>query len=816
MSVNKSVILKEYNLTPRAKKAIKDAQKFAQDLGNQTVNNLHVFYGCIFNANGDLDNFLNQIHLTPEYVDMESLLMVASEEFPEKFNLTDSSDPWHSELIKSLKKASDISNDFEHCYIAIEHLLLGILETSPYILEYLSDMGYEIKKNLSQLINLVSGEKVLEEHTIEDDDYYDSFSLHNLSDIQQLTEAQESIAELQKFGSNLNYLAAQGKIQPVHEREAEISNLIEVLSKKNKSNAILIGEAGVGKTAIVEGLAMKICDAEVPANMLNFEIYNIDLTAMVSGTKYRGEFEQKFEKLINIAKNNPHIVLFFDEIHNIFKAGSADNSMDASNMLKPYLARGEIKCIGATTTEEYQSIFEKDAAMKRRFEPIDIKEPNKSQTFKIIENSVNSYEEFHNVKFSKPILKYVIDHCERFLAHKRFPDKAFDIIDQIGSKVKINNLKPVDSLKIKHKNIINLLQRDDVDMKKIENLIKEYVKDLTDLQSIKDEKPINIKISDVDLVVSEHSKVSLSEIKSSSKSFDKFYNNIKKEVFGQDENLAKINDILCCSKIGLNEENKPLASFFFVGPTSVGKTYTAKKMAKYFYGNEKAFIQVNMSELQDSTGVSKLIGANAGYVGYEKGGFLTNFVRNNPNCVVLFDEVEKSNPKILNLLLHLLDEGYMTDNLNRKVDFSKALVVLTSNIGHAQSEKKSMGFLPEQTSRTDSYTESVKSQLKPELIARINEIIVFNDLDDRGLIKIIESEVSKFRDRLLAQNVKLKINKNLYKDLLETLKSESVHAREIKDILKKKIIIPTAKFVVANPKKSDISIKMLDKKVNIQ
>lgn len=814
MSVNKSVTLKEYNLTPRAKKAIKDAQKFAQDMGNKTVNNLHIFYGCIFNANGDLNKLLNRIYLTVDHIDMESLLDVAYEEFPEKFTLTESSDPWHPELTKALKKASDISNDFDHCYIAIEHLLLGILETSPYILEYLSEMGYDIKKNLSQLINLVSGEKVLEEHSISDD--YENFNLHDLENIEELAKKEESIRELQKFGSNLNYLAAQGKIQPVYERENEISSLIEVLSKKNKSNAILIGEAGVGKTAIVEGLAMKIYNAEVPANILNFEIYNIDLTAMVSGTKYRGEFEQKFEKLMKIVKNNPHIVLFFDEIHNIFKAGGADNSMDASNILKPYLARGEVKCIGATTTEEYQSIFEKDAAMKRRFESIDIKEPNKSQTLKIVENSINSYEEFHNVKFSKPILKYAIDCCERFLAHKRFPDKAFDVIDQIGSKVKIKNLKPLDDLKNKHKNIINILKRDAVNIKKVEKLIKDYVQDLSSLHSEEKQNPTNIKISDVNLVISEHSKISLSEIESSSKNFDKFHKNIKKEVFGQDENLSKINDILCCSKIGLNEENKPLASFFFVGPTSVGKTYTAKKMAKYFYGNEKAFIQVNMSELQDSTGVSKLIGANAGYVGYEKGGFLTNFVRNNPNCVVLFDEVEKSNPKILNLLLHLLDEGYMMDNLNRKVDFSKTIVVLTSNIGHAESKKKSMGFLSEETPRNDSYRKSVKSQLKPELIARINEIIVFNDLDDNGLTKIIESEVCKFKDRLLDQGIQLKINKTLYKDLLEVLKSENIHAREIKDILKQKLIIPTAKFVVSNPKKSSISIKMLDKTINIQ
>ena len=484
-------------------------------------------------------------------------------------------------------------------------------------------------------------------------------------------------------------------------------------------------------------------------------------------------------------------------------------------MLKPLLARGEIRCIGATTTTEYQKIFEKDGAMKRRFEPIEIREPSGEETKSMIKNTIHTYEDFHKVKFKSPIIDLIIDYCSKFLPHRRFPDKAFDIVDEIGSKVKIQNLRPTDDIIEKQKDVVKKLSNEKEAQEKVKEILNDYLRTVEVHTKELSKACVTVKKQDVVDVIAKQSKISAHHIKNSNNKFEQFYQRISKEVFGQDENLKTVNDLLALAKAGLNEEGKPLASLFFVGPTSVGKTYTAKQIAKHFYGNERAFIQVNMGELQDETGVAKLIGANAGYVGFEQGGFLTNFVRNNPNSVVLFDEVEKSNPKILNLLLHLLDEGYLTDNLNRDVDFSNCVVVLTSNIGHEESEKSSMGFVSEKIPKSKSYKSSVEKKLKPELLARINEVIVFNDLEDTDFKNIIKKELSTLSDKFRHKNIKLNINNNCVQFLLNKIKLKKLHARSIKDAVKQEVTIPCAKFIIENPKKREILIKVVDKQLVI-
>ena len=804
MSVDKIVGLDEFNLTPRAKKAFKDAQKFSKDRGDSVVNNLHVLYGCLHNASGSISDFLIENSITMNASDIEEVISMASETHEEKFHLTPSSDPWHEEVPSAIKEANKVSDSLDQYYIGVEHVLMGIFTVSDYVLEYISLFGVDLDKLKVNLESFLAGEPVKKSDWKFPNIDFDELGL-------QLLE--KSTASLAKFSVNLNHMALNDELPEIFGREKEIASLVQILSKKNKRNAIILGDAGVGKTAIVEGLAQKIFRSEVPSIMLPYEIYSVDLGAMIAGTKYRGEFENKFQTLLKVAKENPHVILFFDEIHNIFGAGNSEGAIDASNMLKPLLARGEVKCIGATTTAEYQKIFEKDGAMKRRFEPIDVQEPNAEETKSMIKNAVHTYEKFHRVKFTSPIIDLIIDYCSKFLPHRRFPDKAFDIVDQIGAKVKIDNLRPTDDIVEKHNDVLKHLSNESQPEEKTKELLQNYLEVVSAHSDELEKSCVAVKKQDVVDVISIQSKISAEHIKTSNNKFEQFHKRISKEVFGQNKNLKTINDLLSCAKAGLNEEGKPLASLFFVGPTSVGKTYTAKQIAKHFYGNEKAFIQVNMGELQDETGIAKLIGANAGYVGYDQGGFLTNFVRNNPNSVVLFDEAEKSNPKVLNLLLHLLDEGYLTDNLNRDVDFSKSVVVLTSNIGHEESEKSAMGFISQKIPKDESYKSSVEKKLRPELLARINEVIVFNDLREKDFKNIIKKEVSHIADRFKSKNINFNISRGCIDFLLNKIKAQKLHARTIKDMVKQEITIPSARFIVNNPKKREIFIKVVDKQL---
>ena len=812
MSVYNNVIFKEYNLTPRAKKAYTDAFDKAKDLKHNNVNNLHVFYGCIKNMSEEMRSLLIKIGCVIGTKDIESSLEEASNENSDKFFTCKNSDPWHGEVSKVIKEANTIATDLNQHYVGIEHIVLSMIDFSPYVFEgFVLDLDWF----RSEVKLFVEGEPTTHITYVssEDDDFFDF--IDSAVDKQAQTESVDSLSSDLSFAVNLNDVCVEGGLPDVYGRDNEVSLLIETISKKNKCNAILTGEAGVGKTAVVECLVQRIVNGHVPTNLIGSQIFNIDIGGMLAGTQYRGQFEQKFKSLLDLAKKTPGMILFFDEIHTIFGAGgNQEGSIDVANMLKPLLARGEITCIGATTSSEYEKIFKKDGAMKRRFFNINIEEPNKEETKKILYNCKKKYEEFHNVKFSKPIIDCVVDLSDKLISNKRFPDKAFDIIDQAGSRVKIKNLKPCTEILDSHKNFVSFLSKsseDDIDG--IKERFSKFLKDLDEISNDSDSTPFRIKKDDILEIVAEHSNISFDQVKQSNKGFSSFLKRMQSEVFGQEESLLKINDLLSCAKVGLTEENKPLASMFFVGPTSVGKTYAAKKIAKNFFGNEKALLQINMSELYDKTGISKLIGSNSGYVGYEEGGLLTKFVKDNPNCVVLFDEVEKADPQILNLLLHLLDEGYVEDNKHQKVDFSKSIVILTSNIGHSNYSKKSMGFVKEEIKREDSYKDSVKKQLKPELLARINEVIVFEDLNDSVIKQIISFEVDNIKEKLSKNKISFKVKQNSLDCIFNDIKSKKLHARDIKNYIREKVQVPMAKIIVRNSKKSEIMMKTVDNNI---
>ena len=806
--------INDFNLTPRAKKTYKSAKNFAIDNSHSLINNSHLFYGCLENLSEDLNLLLEINDCLISQDDIKSLIIKYSKSNPNKFYTESFENNWHEETEDVSSYAQKLSEVYENDYIGIEHILLTILDNSDDFCEFLLSHGILIKELRLIVLN-----------------YIESFSdsLYNKEEKKSKSKTQTKFKDaqpdekykiLEKYCTNLNDKALSDEFNIISGRDKEIDELILILSKKIKSNAILVGEAGVGKTAIIEGLAQRVIRNDVPSNLLNSQIYSVDLSSMVSGTKYRGEFEERFKSLIKAASSEENIILFFDEIHTIIGTGSPEGSLDASNMLKPALARGGFKCIGATTNSEYKKYFQKDSAMKRRFDSINIEAPSKIQTKEIIINCIDSYERFHNTKYTPKIIDSIIQLCDTYIPHKNFPDKAFDIIDLVGAKVKIKNIKLPKEIKDLQEYILDNIvdsDQDEHNEKKIkwENSFNEFMEKVSLFNKKLSNKKFTINISDVIEIISEKSGLSKKSISVDNNDFADFESNISKEVFGQDKNIEEINNILSCAKVGLNDPNKPLCSLFFVGPTSVGKTYTAKKIAKHFYGNEKSFIQINMSEYQEKTGISKLIGANAGYVGFEQGGLLTEFVKNNPNCVVLFDEIEKCEPEILNLLLHLLDEGYINDNLNNKISFTNSIVILTSNIGHDKIAKKSMGFINDENDSDLIYKDAVKKYLKPEFIARVNDILVFNELSNDNLESIVSIEMQSIKDSLKQKNTKINFHP-LVKDLiLNKLKDEKLNARNIKDLVRSDIQVPISKFMINNSKIRKISVKIIDNKVNI-
>jgi len=809
--------INSFNLTPRAKKAYKTAKEFAKEHGHGFINNSHLFYGCLTNLSEDLTMMMEIDDIIIEDKNYKSLIIKYSQDHQDDFYDEFFKRGWHKETEDIISYAQKLAELYENDYIGIEHLFYSILENSSELCSFLSKEKIDITK-LKEIVkshieSFSDTPKLQKEHQEKSLEQKDIAKSRNF-------EAKRNAKPFEKHCTFLNAKALAGSFTNISGRDKEIDELIEILSKKIKSNAILIGEAGVGKTAIVEGLAQRIVLNEVPANLINAEIYSVDMASMISGTRYRGEFEEKFKALIEAASELPNVILFFDEIHNIVGAGSSEGSLDAANMLKPALARGSFKCIGATTTNEYKKYFEKDGAMKRRFDSILIEAPSKDQTKKIIANCIGDYESFHHVKYDSKAIDIIVNLCDSYIPHKNFPDKAFDIIDLVGARVKIKNIKlPKDIQDLQDYLTERLLNdepfEDDKDERECQDILASYVAAIQEFNESLFKKKFKIKASDIIEVVAEKSGLSKESISIDANDFSSFQENIEKEVFGQSKNIEEISDILSCAKVGLNDPNKPLCSLFFVGPTSVGKTYTAKKIAKHFYGNEKSFIQINMSEYQEKTGISKLIGANAGYVGYEQGGLLTEFVRNNPNCVVLFDEVEKCDPEILNILLHLLDEGYVNDNLNNKISFTKSIVILTSNVGHDKKEKKSMGFINDSESSEDIYKDAVKKYLKPEFVARINNILVFNELAEEQLELIVSSEIKIIEEKLKEKNIKITFDSSAKNLILKKIKTEKLHARNIKDLVRSEFQVPISKFIIKNQKSQKILVKIIDNELKI-
>lgn len=586
---------------------------------------------------------------------------------------------------------------------------------------------------------------------------------------------------LDNFSRDLIRLAEEGKIDPVVGRDVEVKRISQILSRKKKNNVVIVGDAGVGKSALVEKLALQIYKGNCPSNLLDKRLVSLDLTSLVAGTKYRGQFEERIKAILNELQENTNVIVFIDELHTMVGAGNASGAMDAANILKPALARGEIQCIGATTFDEFKKHIEKDGALVRRFQKIILKEPTQTETIEILQNLKSSYEDFHKVSFDDNVIETIVMLSSRFITDRQFPDKAIDIMDELGSNKKISKKIPeiIEDLKkkideVKEKKILVVKNQDYEKAAKLRDEERKIFKKLEDEKDkwavSQKENKTPVSVEDVYNMVSDMTGVPISKL--DSKETEKLLtleNTLSSKVIGQDDAIKTISKSIRRNRVGIKDNNKPIGSFIFLGSTGVGKTYLAKSLAETIFGDPNKIIRVDMSEFMEKHNVSRLIGSPPGYVGYDEGGQLTEKVKNNPFSVILFDEIEKAHKDVFNILLQILDEGHLTDSFGRKVNFTNTLIIMTSNVGAKKVSEfgDGMGFSTSSKENQKSEVKksiiqkSLKQQFNPEFLNRIDDIIMFNPLDSDTIKVIIDIELNKLVNRLSEKNYKISFDKTV-------------------------------------------------------
>lgn len=672
-----------------------------------------------------------------------------------------------------------------------EHLLLAILkEDANVAARILEEMGLNYRMVYNYLVS-DTGVSILEdkddddeeefENDIEDgytddeeDDDDDNFSSkrevpHSPGATSAQPKSPNDTPVLDNFGTDITRAAVENRLDPIVGREREIERLAQILSRRKKNNPVLIGEPGVGKSAIVEGLALRITQRKVPRVLFEKRVISLDMASIVAGTKYRGQFEERIKAILNELSKNPHIILFIDEIHTIVGAGAASGSMDAANMLKPALARGEIQCIGATTLDEYRKNIEKDGALERRFQKVIIDPTTAEETLQILQNVKERYEEHHNVIYTPEALKACVKLTERYISDRNFPDKAIDALDEAGSRVHISNIvvpKSIEELEqkieetkteklaaVKSQNFelaASFRDKERQLLLQLEAAKAKWEQDMQENREIVDED----KVAEV---VAMMSGVPVQRIaQAENLKLLEMSNSLKSKIIGQDEAVDKIVKAIQRNRVGLKDPNKPIGTFMFLGPTGVGKTHLAKKLAEYLFDSADALIRVDMSEYLEKFAVSRLVGAPPGYVGYEEGGQLTEKVRRKPYSVVLLDEIEKAHPDVFNLLLQVLDEGRLTDSLGRRIDFKNTILIMTSNIGTRQLKDfgRGVGFSTQMPGETDKdfsrgvIQKALNKAFAPEFLNRVDDIIMFDQLDKQSIHKIIDIELQGLYQRV--------------------------------------------------------------------
>ncbi|WLS85338.1 ATP-dependent Clp protease ATP-binding subunit [Lactobacillus apis] len=624
---------------------------------------------------------------------------------------------------------------------------------------------------------------------------------------------------LDQYGTDLTALAKKGKIDPVIGRDKEIARVIEILNRRTKNNPVLIGEAGVGKTAVVEGLAQQIVDGSVPAKLQDKRIISLNVVSLVQGTGIRGQFEQRMQQLIKELQDHDDIILFIDEIHEIVGAGNAEGGMDAGNIIKPALARGDLQLVGATTLNEYREI-EKDSALSRRFQPVDVKEPSVAETIQILKGIQKRYEDYHHVHYTDDAIKSAAELSERYIQDRFLPDKAIDLLDEAGSRMNLT-IPYVDKEKLQERIAAaeklkqESLQNEDYEKAAYyRDQIEKYNK-VKDQKVDPDKSPV-ITSKIMNKIVEEKTGIPVGDLqKQEENQLQNLASNLKEHVIGQDKAVDKVARAIRRNRIGFNESGRPIGSFLFVGPTGVGKTELAKQLAKQMFGSENAMIRFDMSEYMESYSVSKLIGSAPGYVGYEEAGQLTEQVRRNPYSLILLDEIEKADPSVMNLFLQILDDGRLTDSQGRTVSFKDTIIIMTSNAGQGIKET-SVGFTAENASdEPDAARSSMSQFFKPEFLNRLDDVIEFNELSKEDLVKIVDLMLNSVNNMVKSRGMQITVTDEAKNKLVEEGYNPAMGARPLRRTIQEEIEDKVADYKLDHPTAKNLTASVKDQKIVI-
>ncbi len=737
-----------------------------------------------------------------------------------------------------IEKAVLTANIYEHRYVGTEHLLAGIMQIKN---KKIRDFFVKEKIKINDLERHLA---TVLKSTTKFPEFAESVDIgeaeleiagmqHNKVTTSVLEREHEKTPALDYFARDLTDKENQKKIDPVIAREDEIQRVMEILSRRTKNNPILLGEPGVGKTAIIEGLAKRISERDVPPVLQGKRIMALDMTLVIAGTMYRGEFEERLRQVIDEVRSNTNIILFIDEVHTIIGAGATAGSLDAANILKPALARGEIRCIGATTPSEFKKNIEPDAALERRFQPVMINEPSPKTSYRILEGIAENYECFHNVKISKEAIKAAVDLSVRYLPDKNLPDKAIDLIDEAAAACRVNNSSTdgENSLVKLERRLFEIRQAkrqavieerfiDAINAKKKENLL------IDELSKLNQEKKPNrscgkIDETDISRVLSRMTNIPLTEILTSeSKRLARLETVLRSYVLGQNKAIKAVADAVRRAKTGVNHPERPLASFLFLGPSGVGKTELAKALAKEMFQEDDALIRLDMSEYAEAFTISKLIGAPAGYVGYRESAKLTDRVKARPFSVVLFDELEKAHTDVQNLLLQIMENGEISDSTGRKINFKNTIIIITSNVGLKKFETGGLGFAGDEKERRNLLIDDVRTELeerfRPELLNRIDYINLFNKLDAETLKAITGKQLKELKKRLSKTGVKIVYNDRVIEHIAKLSEESKEGAREIRRIVAQDVEAKIADRLIKRPGSKKLEITMRSNKITIR
>jgi len=770
-----------HSFTDKAKEALNYAAKCAKSLKQGYIGTEHILVGLMKEGTGVAAKVLKDNGVEEQrLLDMIKELIAMESSTPVKER-----EGYSPRAQKILDEAHAQAKRFKQAGTGTEHLLLAIIKEGENVaVRLMNAMNINIQKVYVETLQAIG----------QDGNLYKE-------DLGRKNQGKSKTSTLEQYSRDLTALAREGKLDPVIGREDEIKRVIQILSRRTKNNPCLIGEPGVGKTSVVEGLALRIVSGDVPFTVQNKRVLTLDLSGMVAGSKYRGEFEERIKKVIKEVTEDGNVVLFLDEIHTLIGAGGAEGAIDASNILKPSLARGELQMIGATTIAEYRKYIEKDAALERRFQPVNVEEPTQEEAIRILEGIKGKYEEHHKVKISAEAVEAAVKLSERYINDRNLPDKAIDLIDEAAASARLQIME----IPQKEKELKEEIEKKELqiersirmeifsqaaELKQVqEQLIKKYDKMIARREEAEREMRFTIGEEDIARVVAMWTKIPVTKLaEKESERLLKLESILHKRVIGQEEAVSAVAKAMRRGRVGLKDPARPIGSFFFLGPTGVGKTELSKALAEAMFGSEDAMIRVDMSEYMEGHSVSKMIGSPPGYVGFDEGGQLSEKVRRNPYSVVLFDEIEKAHPDVFNILLQVLDDGHITDSKGRKVSFKNTILIMTSNAGAQRIvDPKNLGFAAEKNEKKDydkmksAVMEEVKKSFKPEFINRIDDIIVFHQLNDGNMKDIVNLLAHSLTKRCEEQmDIRLSLTPALKEHLVKKYSDQKMGARPLK------------------------------------